>query len=471
MILPFLTEAGINLYDWRLGKRSDAYGAKEWHALVIETRDIKSETWQDAAQKIAGHAVTSGLTGEKLKIEICNSDRMLYNTSSTIQDNPSLLTDIDSITEEVLQVVREMLGSAWTSIAFHSRTPHHMPSLKMPTIMVFCQEGTVCNFDLLLTRLVATTNLTQSNIEFEILPGKLSLCHWRDGEPIDLRPFVEKPFQGASIATSGNKTRAGTLGGCFQLNLPNQPPIPCFLTCYHVIRSTNSNIAQNEDINGIPLQLPGCAEVEYPASLDTSAARHFFKNSPSDLKKIDNMIKNAVIGRVIAASGHRTTPQNRKLDWALVEIKPLNWRPTQPIPASTLPMREFPHKHNKYHLSEASSLQHFGRAQPGDWAAKKGRTSGWTTGAVNGKDRICNWNWNWPDGKGETSEMEIMGAVEAFAEPGDSGSLVHNKEGELVGLLFGKDCNTSGHDSGFACHIRDIQDDVELMTGGGVLSL
>lgn len=57
-----------------------------------------------------------------------------------------------------------------------------------------------------------------------------------------------------------------------------------------------------------------------------------------------------------------------------------------------------------------------------------------------------------------------------FAAPGDTGSIVTNAQGEVVGLLFAIDA-CAKHSSGFMTPIAAIQQHVGGMTDGGFLGL
>ena len=65
-----------------------------------------------------------------------------------------------------------------------------------------------------------------------------------------------------------------------------------------------------------------------------------------------------------------------------------------------------------------------------------------------------------------SDEVELYGLTRNFAERGDSGSVVMNESGKLLGLPIGDDCCSSDRGYEYVTPIRDIQEDIELQTGG-----
>ncbi|MCJ1242207.1 hypothetical protein MMC14_010214 [Varicellaria rhodocarpa] len=244
---------------------------------------------------------------------------------------------------------------------------------------------------------------------------------------------------------------------------------PCFLTCYHCIRSEDSQKQYHQDAHGIEfcLRNSDTTLVECSAALDYEQTRQIAEKSgqKQPLAKLEDMVNNAVKGHVIAASGYRVTIRNRLLDWAHV-----CYTSGGNVPLShTIPSKEisslgqFPENYT-YSKTKDSLIRQMSRAKLSDWVAKKGRTSDWTTGFVNRMDRI----WKCDDPEGPiwlgTKEAEVMWCgsdATPFANRRDSGSLVHNKEGELVGILLARDENGVG----IILHIQDVQEDVKKMTG------
>lgn len=105
--------------------------------------------------------------------------------------------------------------------------------------------------------------------------------------------------------------------------------------------------------------------------------------------------------------------------------------------------------------------------EEGDWVTKVGRTTRLTSGHINRMRRKVYWK----EHDKTTFEMEIMSSEGHFAQAGDSGSMVLNARGELVGLVFATDKYAREFDTTFMTPIDLIQEDVERLTGGGYLSL
>lgn len=100
--------------------------------------------------------------------------------------------------------------------------------------------------------------------------------------------------------------------------------------------------------------------------------------------------------------------------------------------------------------------------RPGSWVAKTGRTTGVASGAVNIMRRFIHREQH---GDCCTEEVEVLGLAKEFADGGDSGSMVMNASGEVVGLLIGKESCSTDWAVGFVTPIQDIQQDVKQQTG------
>lgn len=94
---------------------------------------------------------------------------------------------------------------------------------------------------------------------------------------------------------------------------------------------------------------------------------------------------------------------------------------------------------------------------------KRGRSSGVTSGLVNAINREVQWE---DHENMRSEEVEVMGLRMAFAEGGDSGSIVTDQHKDLMRLLLAKDSCASDWGMGFVTPIADIQRDVQRLTGG-----
>ncbi|MCJ1357463.1 MAG: hypothetical protein MMC33_007459 [Icmadophila ericetorum] len=158
------------------------------------------------------------------------------------------------------------------------------------------------------------------------------------------------------------------------------------------------------------------------------------------------------IGRIFAGSGKRKNDESRRLDWLLVESA-VTFRPNKPSPLSAfINAIKFPNSEELlYKLSNDSVTRKFGTLKLSSWVAKNGRSTGITLGWVFTVGREV----QWADGM-VICEAEIKGVYRDFADYGDSGSFVHDEDGDLVGILLGQDLYNNDFNSGFVSCIQDI---------------
>ena len=147
------------------------------------------------------------------------------------------------------------MDGVWTSIAYHTRKgrleDHNEPS--RPTIIVFCHSGSSCEFQKVEGQLMTILEAIPILVHLEFLPGRITLfAPSEDTKARVVTSIPEKPLNGSSISTRGNTTNAGSLGGWVMLNLNPKHMVPCFLTCYHVVRSADN------DVGDILMQMVFC---------------------------------------------------------------------------------------------------------------------------------------------------------------------------------------------------------------------
>jgi hypothetical protein len=345
--------------------------------------------------------------------------------------------------------------------------------LQKPTVIVFCYPGVTCIFEQAEERIMQVLDQTPVKIHLEFLAGQISLA---DGEPKYLQNITSKPSNGASIGIKGNTDVAGTLGGWVVLNLPKENKrVRCALTCYHVIRASDDNTTDHTDAHGIRRDDPrGQMEIEYPAAFDAKhtmmSINAILQNGHSERIKsqqaiLSSRMSRPGIGRVIYASG-RQIKNGQRLDWALIE-SPDTFSPNKPPPRLAFESSPFEMPSDMdYSQNADSKVGNFGRAKKGDWVAKRGRTTAVTSAIVNRMDRTV----QWASGK-TTVEIELMSPWGDIVAGGDSGSIVTNSQGELVGMIIGKDGDAREFDIGIMTPIAFIQQHVKEMTNGGFLSL
>ena len=449
------------------------------NTLVVYTRDTNTKSWPAAAKTILSLFYTGEADeiARNVQVEIRNRDEMYNDYSRPLPDDRGLIDELLQISGKVSAVVHSLMRGSWSSIAYHDRINRRAEddTASKPTVIVFCRPGTSCDYEAAEDEIMKVLDTASHRIHLEFLPGEILLLPEIAKKAKYLDPLPLKPLNGSSLGIAGNRDKAGTLGGWMFLNLPNQKQqIKCAVTCYHVVRSDDKTVASHTDTHGILLNDPrGHVMVTYPASLDTEHTAIELKKisgTPPEKARIQealpSLIANSGIGKVVLASGHRVHDE-RRLDWALIE-SPSTFSPNKPPPRSSfLPRTERLPEVGFYNPNSDSKALQLGRVKEEDWVTKRGRTSDVTSGKVNKMRREV----EWMEHKKITFEMEIMPLTEDFAAPGDSGSIVTNAKGELVGLMFAMADEPGRHDIAFMTPIAAIQDDVKRMTEGGFVSL
>ncbi|KAL2002739.1 hypothetical protein VTN02DRAFT_6069 [Thermoascus thermophilus] len=179
-------------------------------------------------------------------------------------------------------------------------------------------------------------------------------------------------------------------------------------------------------------------------------------------KKLDELNAMPIqLGRVLISSGKSVDGKNI-LDWAFVELsEPQGERFFRANPMPQVDLGQFP---RVYQGEEATTYNRagrdvcgFGEMRPGEWYLKCGRSSNVTVGICNGVEQYCNWtdadrlrydvNGNEITiSKGYTEEYVIVSKRQglaahmqsSFCKPGDSGSFVIDRKGNICGLLYGQ---------------------------------
>lgn len=110
-----------------------------------------------------------------------------------------------------------------------------------------------------------------------------------------------------------------------------------------------------------------------------------------------------------------------------------------------------------------------GQAQLGETLFKVGRSTKVTYGSfqeICETDTVKSWQYKDASGFEEVSTLECAVVMEygdhLFGEPGDSGSLLFNSQGQLVGLYFGGNDRTN---VSYFTPIEVVFDDIKRITG------
>lgn len=385
---------------------------------------------------------------------------MKYMVSHVFSVDPAFLKNVESIKQSIVNDITALCGLEWSSIAFHLRSPKFDgTAAEVPTVLVSFFDGVTLDFTSIEAQLSEAFYHYKAGLRLELLHGSTEGAINEGEGPKVLTNLSRNPKNGSSIGVGRYITEAGSLGGWFRLNLPNRPPLKVGITCHHVVAP---GLDQNP------------TTIEYPAAFDRIASMNFFeswlmsdnptKGIDGDLERMRHHHAHPVIGKVIAFSGLRKNASCRRMDWALFDTPETHTRNKPPPQYAFNDDVQYPIGLSSFYtLTEDSYVRNIGVMKPESWVAKRGRTSRVTSGTVNSMKRFVHWKQH------ETfcsEEIEVIGLGKDFAMGGDSGSIVTNVSGELVGLLIGKDSSSTEWGVGYVTPIDDIQQDVKQRTGG-----
>ena len=460
---------------------SNQENGHDMESLLISTTSENTLRWKTAAIQIFDMYLQGGWLSMDIEVEIYNPLKMTWNRSH-ILDEDNVVSAFNSLRPAIEGKVESLCRSAWSSIAFHNRTHVGInPGLKKPTVVVFFNQGSQCDFEKLddyFGELLGTADLKLFH-EFQV--GSVIEAWSITGKGKECPVIPETPPNGASIALQGDTERAGTLGGWLMLNIPKFPPIKVAVSCYHLIRSTHpNNIQKKMDREGLtPFEAKQNKplSIVYPATLDREATVKKLDSMASkpqcsndvkqNLKNNRQIFANPPIGQVIAASGMRTNGNGRRMDWVLIEVPGKTSRNNPPPRTSHTPRNSndstWP---ENYKITTDSVIRQFDNMSKGLWVVKQGRTTETTFGRVNKMSRTVKWSLPNQQFFRQSQEVEVHGIGDAFAYRGDSGSFVCDENGALVGLLFAMDLGKGAYGCGYVTPIREIQADVKATTGG-----
>lgn len=450
----------------------------EVHTLLVDTENESPQTWKDAAMDIQEAFSRAGIQSSNVEVEICNHSKLTYNISSVLDLDNASLQGIIKLTPAIFSTVAAQSGNAWSSIAFHMRSPKWDKSApKRATVLVFFHPGTALNFDSVETALLQVLHTASVPLRLELLEGSIDIAKSPRSDAKILRNLPAKPRNGSSISIKGNIDRAGSLGGWFYLNVPKSSPYKVALTCNHVVAQDDQDLKRRlgSTTSGFDIKdVHGKVFVEYPAALDMIATIKYYENLqaagepvpnlPHELENLRRMAATSVIGHVIAKSGFKVNKGMRRLDWALI-YSPDPHSKNKPSPKSAFHRDEdFPRgEPSFYNVTEDSISRQIDTLSINDWVGKQGRTTNCTSGVVNSLDRIISWSQY---GNSISTEIEVFGLSDDFAAGGDSGALVTNAKGNIVGMVVGKDSRASDYDIGIVTSFRELQEDIKEQTGG-----
>ena len=166
-----ITYSSIGLY--RMRRRDQIFS--DLNTLLIETKDVETTGWKEAAHQLIQLYRLGGLSGNEIEVEIQNPDRMIANQSYPLGVDEAVLSAIDQVQPRFLDVVRAELRGIWSSVAFHRRAPRRNPDAeKKPTVVVFCHEGSICDFTTVYNNLAKVLVKAPAKLHVEIAAGSVT---------------------------------------------------------------------------------------------------------------------------------------------------------------------------------------------------------------------------------------------------------------------------------------------------------
>lgn len=489
-ISPILASHRISFTSIALSRRKfpgavDQFKEKktdhDLESLVISSTGDETLRWGHAVAEIFGLYEMGGFGQADIEVEICNPLRMIWNRSHVLGTDENVLSAFKSLRPAITEEVRSRTGTAWSSIAFHTRSHVGIyPGPEKPTCIIFFHEGSQSDFDTLNSNLARIMKTANVELYHEIQVGSVWEA-WSIRDKAKLYNTIpETASNGASIGLKGDIERAGTLGGWLMLNIPKCPPVKVAITCHHLISGNDPANIQEMDRTGLsiaqarkvpPLQIVYPAELDMRATIENLETQSSDPDSPAILTQhLQNACRisgNPPIGQVIAASGIRLNSNRRRMDWALIQVPGTKSR-NNPPPRTGLRLDDraaFPkYGQESYMITADSIIRQFGVMKKDSWVVKNGRTTAVTSGKVNSMTRTIQWDSSFL--LKESEEVEVIGLTDVFAHYGDSGSFVCDETGALVGLLFAMDLSAGEYGGGFVTLIMEIQADVKVMTNG-----
>ena len=471
-----LENADISLH--RQYGPNEASDSKSLNSLVIETTTEDPRAMEAAAIEIYRHFKIFGdISYPNIEVEVRNKLKMKANISLPLSNDEQSLQALRRVKDKIFAKTEEIAHDWYTSIAFHNRIPrYHRGQPAQPSILVYFAEGSMLDFDGFELALLDILSKDAAEVKLEILQGNLVFAFGTALKAILLKDAPSKPINGASIGPKGLTDRAGTLGGWFVLDRPGLPPLEVAITCDHVVEDDyvdKNGQRTSEDISPSDKTSASQTIVEYPAAFDIlgeiSRTESYMKTHPEDsdgkalMQKLQEFQKNAEIGAVIARSGLKKNKDGSRVDWALFQANN-TFRRNRPSPRSAFKLAiALPGQSELgYKIDENSTIEHTATAEKDTWVAKCGRTSGHTSGTINSMTRRVAWH----NQEGlVTDEIEIFGIVDDFCRKGDSGSLVTDAQGNLVGMVIGND-PFQDWDGGLMSAWATIETDIGEVTGG-----
>lgn len=447
--------------------RREKYQYNRVDTLTIVTDNGDSSCWGRVAREIRDLILRQSLF-KKIDVEISHTKHGRLMKSAILSDDPQTLGALKTVRPLIEQEVQSSNGLQWSSIAYHNRSPEHATpeDVIKPTVLLFVEPLSTLDYESLESRLLSILAMTSIPLWLEILPGTIVSCAQRRSAS---DPLPREPETGSSIGIREDVERAGSLGFYAWAHMPDRPPQKMGCTAFHVVVHTDIHIKRTHD-SGVRREQDhdeGKLAVLYPAYCDgleeVRLAEADVKNEPGSESAqraavAKDLMRNPYLGTVRMASGLRWNKAGRRMDWALFTAQETFKQNVIPPADAFGRWQECPRSYRRGNNCVTSK---FGKVTDGEWLTKYGRTSFTTAGYVNRMDRKVHWR----EYNMGSTEIEVIGLGNAFAEPGDSGSAVINSRGEIVGLLIGMEPGNGTENAGLVTPIEDLLADIEQREG------
>ncbi|KAK2760225.1 hypothetical protein FQN54_002292 [Arachnomyces sp. PD_36] len=362
-------------------------------------------------------------------------------------------------------------GITWVAIECFRRRQQIRQTYEDATIAITVKD-LPSNTDSLQAILCEIHNLS-GGLFVEIRPGKI--WPYASSAPIPMPYSLQTPM-GGSVGTNERPDCYGTIGGFVELFKGDDVKM-CCLTSDHVVNpqpgtelgddsvrifhpsSQDHGLSISRIRQRILLLNEGLEEAREDVDEFGEADETTIRNISSDIKDAQielNDVENLdrYIGTLFACSGSSVLCQDRRSDWAVIELESGS------------------EGHNSYVSSsgKTKTLQAFRAPSKGCEVSKFGRTTGMTDGVINGVQSLLHKvhkhqpfrtnEWTVVPEHIRPYQPFVRGGGNGlrsdplFAQGGDSGSFVtHRAHPEVIGMVL---CGTDSYGSAFVSPIKQV---------------
>ena len=472
--------------------------------LIVNVTGAESvDKWQNAVnamQILVDKYIEQHSLDCQLPIEMRYADKMHQYRSDVIRFNSAEHKLFLRMEDKIIKTI-EAKCSNWNVISFRMRGQRYEKKDR-PTVLVNIKPlakgkwhdiSQSINAELDRLSKDVSINPDQMEVFFEMTSGDVFSSVAKEMkrlQPTDIDVTMTPP-PGASIGPRGGD-ECGTMGPYVNATDKHGNVIPCFLTCYHVIRGGVQDAqAKLNDVFGIglgPESSQGTIVVDYPAPRDAQETR---KKAIADLSKatshteigtkiatkaqetlriLDYFQNGPGLGRVIHASGlYREASHEHRLDWALVQLNdPALIQRNLAVRKDKLTREEQRFLTDDIYETQTEDIivnkvMKHDQLQEYDCLLKDdSRTSFARFGYVHAlHDKV---NWEELGNRNTIEDTVLFGGRGSlcFVECGDSGAAVHNVKHEMFGIAVG---NSTSVDGSYITPLEFIFEDIKEATG------